>query len=221
MCSMRFKPETIPFSIWWRFGTVLFFLMAFLYLSELVFAHVLDRYDQMLDSYIRSYRTPKLTTFFRWLTELGSGLVETLIFVLVSSILFWGFHKREVVIVLTCNLGGGWLFNDLLKEIYQRERPPFPHFVEVTSYSYPSGHAMVSLSFYGLMGYLLWRYLRKKRIWTSYLVVGFTISLVFFIGLSRIYLGVHYTSDVLAGFLAGTIWLMISILLYRMVTKED
>lgn len=217
---MRFKSETIDSSIWWGVGTVFLILLSFLYLSELVFAHVLDRLDQVIGHSVRSLRTTKLTTFFHWLTELGSGLMETLVFVLMSGLLFWGFQKREVVLVLAFNLGGGWLLNHLLKEIYERERPSIPHLVEVDSFSYPSGHAMVSMSFYGLLGYLLWSHWRTKRMWTSYLVIALTAVLIFFIGLSRIYLGVHYPSDVLAGFLAGTAWLIVSILLYVLVSKQ-
>jgi undecaprenyl-diphosphatase len=217
---MRFNLEKIESPIWWGLGTNLFILAFFLYLTELVFAQVLDKFDQVIGHYVRSIRTSKLTTFFEWVTELGSGLVETLIFILISSILFWGFQKREAVLVLAFNLGGAWLLNYLLKEIYQRERPPFPHLGEVHSYSYPSGHAMVSMAFYGLIGYLLWCHWRKKRIITRYFVVVLIALLVFLIGLSRIYLGVHYASDVLAGFLAGSIWLIVSVLLYWIIAKQ-
>lgn len=95
----------------------------------------------------------------------------------------------------------------MLKLVFRRPRPDVLRLVEQSGYSFPSGHAMNSMIFYGLAAYLL---VRRGRHWSRYLVAGFVAVLVLLIGLSRIYLGVHYASDVLAGFLIGAGWLIIA-----------
>ncbi|MCK9906483.1 phosphatase PAP2 family protein, partial [Frankia sp. Cpl3] len=85
-------------------------------------------------------------------------------------------------------------------------RPSMHHLVEAGSYSFPSGHAMVSAAFYGMLGYLIWLNLRQ-RTKPAWYVVALTVLLIVAIGISRVYLGVHFPSDVIAGFAAGSIWL--------------
>lgn len=92
--------------------------------------------------------------------------------------------------------------NSLIKGLIERERPAGPWLIEETGFSFPSGHAMVSIIFYGLIGYLVWVNVRSGRK-AAWLVPVLTVALIMCIGLSRIYLGVHYPSDVLAGFAAG------------------
>ncbi|HWQ61496.1 MAG TPA: phosphatase PAP2 family protein, partial [Negativicutes bacterium] len=103
-------------------------------------------------------------------------------------------------------LGGAALLNFLLKHLFERARPDMFTVISVTGYSFPSGHAMVSLCFYGMVAYLLCRHL--PRLAPQLLVYGLTAALVTAVGFSRIYLGVHYPSDVLGGYIAGGTWLL-------------
>ncbi|MBA4495598.1 phosphatase PAP2 family protein [Paenactinomyces guangxiensis] len=109
--------------------------------------------------------------------------------------------------MLAGNLAGAWLLNITLKSLIQRPRPNLQHLIEVDGYSYPSGHAMVAAAFYGMIGYLVWFNLRTKGKPSWYEIV-FTVLLILAIGTSRVYLGVHYPSDVIAGFAAGGVWLV-------------
>jgi membrane-associated phospholipid phosphatase len=103
-------------------------------------------------------------------------------------------------------LVGGILLNDLLKFIFARERPAFvtPLVIE-QNFSFPSGHAMMALIGYGLLAYFVWDRLRN-RYWRIVLVFAISL-LVILIGISRMTLGVHYLSDVVAGFAAGGVWI--------------
>ncbi|MBX9853267.1 MAG: phosphatase PAP2 family protein, partial [Cytophagaceae bacterium] len=91
------------------------------------------------------------------------------------------------------------------------------HLTEASGLSFPSGHAMISFSFYGLLIYMAWRGIKNKILkWT--VVIGLLI-LIHAIGFSRVYLKVHYASDVMAGFAIGTVWLILSVFMLRKIEK--
>lgn len=97
----------------------------------------------------------------------------------------------------------------LLKFIFQRPRPINPLIAEAAGFSFPSGHALMSVSFYGLLLYILFQHI--KNTWWRLLLLILIVSLIFIIGFSRIYLRVHYSSDVIAGFCVGITWLILSL----------
>jgi membrane-associated phospholipid phosphatase len=98
--------------------------------------------------------------------------------------------------------------NYQLKEQFLRERPSFNAVYEAAHYSFPSGHSMNSMAVYSFICYLLIRYLSNTNKQNKTLLIS-TITLIFLIGLSRIYLGVHYLTDVVAGFSAGFVWFIV------------
>ncbi|MCI6681035.1 MAG: phosphatase PAP2 family protein, partial [Parafannyhessea umbonata] len=103
------------------------------------------------------------------------------------------------------NLVLATLLNLLLKTLVQRPRPEGYRLVAESGFSFPSGHSMVAMAFYGLLIWMVWRYEKDALVrWLG--VIGFGLVIVL-VGLSRIYLGVHYASDVLAGFCASIAWL--------------
>ncbi|HEX3033479.1 MAG TPA: phosphatase PAP2 family protein, partial [Bacillota bacterium] len=168
-------------------------------------------FDLAVATFIQGLRTPTLTGLFMGITEIGSPL--TVIAVGLSTVLLISKHKGEAhyFMVLT-TVGGSALFNELLKVGFQRPRPTLTRLVEVSGYSFPSGHAMISASLYGLLAYLLWR---NYRTWPARVGACFLVVLTLLVGFSRVYLGVHYPSDVLGGFAAGVFWLTICILTSR------
>lgn len=103
------------------------------------------------------------------------------------------------------NLGLVVLVNQALKFLIQRPRPEGFRLAEVGGFSFPSGHSMVAMAFFGLLAWLVWRYERDLRM-RNLFVASFGVVIVM-VGLSRIYLGVHYASDVIGGFCASVIWL--------------
>jgi undecaprenyl-diphosphatase len=117
-------------------------------------------------------------------------------------------HWRREAILFGITMAGAGLLDVTLKHAFHRTRPvPFFNVVAPSSYSFPSGHALASFCFYGALAAILSTRLRSRRIriglWTG------SAAIVLLIGLSRIYLGVHYTTDVLAGFAAALIWIVV------------
>lgn len=159
-------------------------------------------------------------TIFIILTYIGSGYVSYPLTVLLAIYLFYQ-NQKQVAALLIFNSIGVRLLNWLLKYIIARPRPDLEHLVHVSYYSFPSGHAMNSTAFFGFLAYLLHRRLKKAgrpttgRLWITAAV------LVFLIGISRIYLGVHYPIDVLGGFLAGGAWLFFTLFLYTFIPKKN
>ena len=101
------------------------------------------------------------------------------------------------------------ILNQLLKRILQRPRPTEYRIIEETGYSFPSGHSMISMAFYGYLIYLIYKYVENKYV--KWILISLLSVLICLIGVSRIYLGVHYTSDVLGGFLISISYLVIYI----------
>jgi undecaprenyl-diphosphatase len=166
---------------------------------------ILDKFN--IDFYPGLLGAMKVITFMgSWMFIVGlAGVFGVLLLFLPGKRLYL-FH---LVIVTLGSMG----FNRLLKNYFNRERPLGPYEVEVIGHSYPSGHAMVSLAFYGLIMYFTWQFIgniRHKIILTVLLML-----LILAIGASRVYLGVHYPSDVVAGFAAGAFWLSLSLLTAR------
>lgn len=105
----------------------------------------------------------------------------------------------------------------VLKNLFGRPRPQDPLLRTVSGLSFPSGHALLSVAFYGLLIYLVWHNIANKLL--RWILIVLLILLILTIGLSRIYLRVHYASDVLAGFAMGVIWLVLSIWIVRRIER--
>jgi membrane-associated phospholipid phosphatase len=110
---------------------------------------------------------------------------------------------------------GSISLNLIMKWFFDRPRPALRHLTEVSGLSFPSGHAMMSFSFYGLLIYLIFENVDNK--FTKYSLSFLLLILMHLIGLSRVYLHVHYASDVLAGFALGTIWLIICLFILKRI----
>ncbi|WP_214658867.1 phosphatase PAP2 family protein [Candidatus Formimonas warabiya] len=184
----------------------LVFMLLFAKLSEDLINDELKLFDQIVIHVINLIHGPLTTQIMKGITSMGSPAVMLFLAVLVwiyfllAKKHFW--DSNMVLIALT----GSWIMNELLKWIFQRSRPDIARMVQVTGYSFPSGHAMVSFAFYGMLAYLTWINLTKRK--TKVFCTGILLLLICAIGISRIYLGVHYPSDVLAGFAAGGFWLV-------------
>ena len=143
-------------------------------------------------------RTIAIPGFWKFITHLGS--FEVIILFLVFIVIFWRQKRNSLFLVLCMVMEAGLNFG--LKYIFQRPRPSVLHLVEESGYSFPSGHAMSITTFGILLIFFLWQshFSKNKKIIGS-IVLGVLILLVL---LSRVYLGVHYASDILAGFLLGS-----------------
>lgn len=140
---------------------------------------------------------------FKCITNLGSAT-----FVIISSILLFLLIKDKLIgFFIFLNLAISGALNQTLKHIIQRPRPVGYRLIEESGYSFPSGHSMISAAFYGFLIYLIYKNVKNKYLKAS--LITFLTLLILSIGISRIYLGVHYASDVLAGFLFSVGYLIV------------
>ena len=140
------------------------------------------------------------------ITNFG-GVIGLIILAIVVSTILIIKKKTLMGILIWVNLACSGLLNQILKRIVQRPRPTEYRLIEENGYSFPSGHSMVSAAFYGFFLYLIFKNVKNKYIkWSS---ISFLSLLIILIGISRIYLGVHYTSDVMAGFVISISYLVI------------
>jgi len=153
------------------------------------------------------------------LTSLGSGFVLGLIVALIAGFLAIE-GMRRTALFITFAAVTGWVLNTWLKELFQRPRPSIvPHLGEVMSLSFPSGHAMSSATVYLTLGLLLTRIATRRATKVYTLAVAATLTTI--VGLSRLYLGVHYPSDVLAGWLAGLSWAIFCWMIERAIERRS
>ncbi len=195
--------------------------LASAFLAALAFAHIaedyvtndpLARWDVQFARWLVGERSPAGTDVFRVFTFFGSPAVA----LAISAVVFVGLYRRRLLVqaaLLPLVLGGAELLNLILKLSFHRTRPDVA-FVQIDSYSFPSGHAMISAAAYGALAYLAWPQLRTHG--RRALLVAATALGVALIGFSRLYLGVHYLSDVLAGVAGGVFWLSLSIALHTL-----
>ncbi len=144
-----------------------------------------------------------VTPIAKIITNFGGAICLSLI-AIISLITI---KNKKIGISVCLNLIIATALNILLKNILQRPRPIEFRLINETGYSFPSGHSMISMAFYGFIIYLIYKYVKNKKI--KYTLITVLSILIFSIGISRIYLGVHYTSDVLGGFLISISYLII------------
>ena len=167
----------------------------------------LARWDVSFARWLSGERSGVTTDLFQVITFLGSPATALAVAAVVCVVLYRRRHLADAAF-LPVLLGGAELLNLILKLAFHRERPEVA-FVHLDTYSFPSGHAMISTAAYGALAYLLWGRLRSPR--ARLLATGLTALLVGLICFSRLYLGVHYLSDVLAGIAGGAFCLASSI----------
>jgi membrane-associated phospholipid phosphatase len=178
---------------------------------------LLASFDQRAATTVHELMTPALTTFFLIVTALGS--IEAIALVsLVGAVVFGAWRRWLLFGTWVITAGGSMVLILLLKAVFARPRPNFeqPLLLE-TYYSFPSGHAMEAVVLYGMLAYFA---VLALRTWRARAAVVFGTSLlILLIGFSRMYLGVHYFSDVVAGFAAGGVWLSICITAIEFVRR--
>ena len=181
-------------------------LIGFLALAEDVFHKEIMNGDiigyEMVSTFLISdFATP----IAKFITNFGGAII----LIVLALMLFIYIKNKKIGVSIISNLAIITLLNQLLKRIVQRPRPTEFRIVEESGYSFPSGHSMVSMAFYGYLIYLIYKYVKNKYIkWISIILLSILICSI---GISRIYLGVHYTSDVLGGFFISISYLIIYI----------
>ncbi len=178
----------------------------FIIWTILVITNSLTLFDDKIYQFIISFQNDTLTNIMKVITSFANPL--TIVSLCLASLLslIWKYKASIYLIIVTII---STVFNFLTKNIVLRTRPDHLRLIEETGYSFPSGHAMGSIAFYGFVIFLLSKSKINKylKIFLS-IIIGLTI---FLIGISRIYVGVHYPSDIIGGFLLGYIILISSI----------
>lgn len=186
----------------------------FIELTEALKENELVKFDQEVSDFIISFRTTLLTEYFIFITNVGDvyGYLIMLALAILATILYfknWKYILQTVFVLMLSAIS-----NVMLKRLVDRPRPGVDHLVVVETLSYPSGHAMSAMAFYGFLIYLVYRF--KINTFLKYSLILLLIVIILSIGISRIYLGVHFPSDIAAGYIAGLIWVFFCILLFNL-----
>lgn len=185
-------------------GISAFMLTLFTALAwETIFRNAMVVFDNAFIWLIRYFASPGLDRVMIFITDIGFGTSYIVIVAICLLLLVYFRRWREVSGLAICLIGGAAL-NFWLKFLFHRSRPDLFRVVQETGYSFPSGHVIASMCFYGMGAFLI---MRRISSWRGRLAIGTLAGvLIIAIGISRIYLGVHYPTDVLAGFAAGFMW---------------
>lgn len=184
---------------------VLFICMiAFLEMLEDVFENELMKRDVIGYNLISKYlMSDTITPIAKIITQFGGAIVLGLL----ATILFALIKNKRIGICIYLNLAIITVLNLILKHLVQRPRPSEYRLINETGYSFPSGHSMASAAFYGFLIYLIYKNVKNKKVKIASIAI--LSLLIILIGISRIYLGVHYTSDVFAGFCVSISYLTV------------
>ena len=192
-------------------------LITFLYITRKIFIQNKTSFDDRVFAYLKSHVSDRNSNVMEFFTFLGTHtfLIPANL-VLIAYFLFVKKNKWYSIKVPAIALSSlGLMF--LLKHSFNRERPSIPLLQQAAGLSFPSGHALMSVTFYGLIIYLIFKSYRDRE-W-KWVPIAFLIILILVIGFSRIYLRVHYASDVLAGYCIGFLWLVFAIWLLNRLEK--
>lgn len=187
----------------------------FIELTEVLHSRTITHYDQKVSDFIISFRSPQLNKVFQFITDLGDLYAYLILTALCAIGFYWKFQNWRYVMEMIFVIIIAGLSNLALKQVINRARPDAAHLVAVETLSYPSGHAMGAIAFYGFLIYLFYNF--KMNTWLKTSIIFIFIFLVLAIGISRIYLGVHYPSDVVGGFIAGFIWIIFCVILFQVM----
>jgi undecaprenyl-diphosphatase len=196
--------EVGPFVLLGLVGAIVLLLL-FAKLSEEVFSNEITSLDNNFSIWVHGFANPPLDTFFNALSTLGGTISVTIITLVAFGLLLWRGHPHDAWRLAIAMLGGVAI-NEALKALFHRTRPELWPGAHIAGFSFPSGHAAMSLCLFGMFAWLGWKYLKDRparMVWTTLMFL-----LILLIGLSRIYLGAHFLSDVVAGYLSSGIWLL-------------
>lgn len=198
----------------YKFIILLICLILFLALAEDVFNKDIMKGDIIGYNIIKSFINSSNTQVMKVITWFGSATCLITLTILLFIIL----KNKRTGFLIGINLVIATILNQLLKFVLQRPRPVDYRLIDETGYSFPSGHSMVSMAFYGYLIYLIYKSNFNKYVKITLMTI--LALLILFIGISRIYLGVHYTSDVVAGFLLSISYLIVFIKLFKEESYE-
>lgn len=212
--KQRLTPDQ-EFGLHLTIGAVLTAVFVFFFYSiaqDLIGVDPLIQADLRIINFLQILRDPTWNRIMLFITYVGNAQM-VLLGVAFTAIILMARSRWHYLTSLLVSVGAGEVFLWLAKHVFERPRPPLTHaLLPESGYSFPSGHAFVAVSFYGLLCYFLWRVTRGRlRRTRRIIILALGVLLVLAIGFSRIYLGVHWPSDVLASLASGAAWLTVII----------
>lgn len=203
------------------FGLIfsVFSILVFGLIAEDILDQEIMRMDTYIVDWIHSYNTPLLDSIMFWVTQIGSF---NLIFSFSLFIIYWLYkYKKDNISILffIVTVGGGGILNSVLKIAFKRARPSVDSLFDALGYSFPSGHSMGAMIFYGFIGYLIIKSQSRTK-FTKTISTFLLTVFILIIGISRVYLNAHFPSDVIAGYSVGFIWLTVCIFTLNLTKKR-
>lgn len=166
---------------------------------------IMDKFAH--DILVKQLRSPFMTTIMKAITKLSDTTYIIIIAIILSLLFLFKWKEKNIAKLIPCSLLLVTIINNTLKVIFQRERPLGHRLIEITGYSFPSGHAMASMAFYGLLIYIIYHKVLNKSL--RNILISINIIIILLIGISRVYLGVHYLSDIIVGYSISIIYLLL------------
>ncbi len=192
-------------------------LVAFIFIADKVFHGNTDAFDEHAFNFIAGHVSDIRTSIMRLFTFLGTHIFLIPANLLLTAWFLFIKKRRWSSIRIPVIALSSLLLMFILKLIFHRDRPLTPLLAAAKGYSFPSGHALMSVTFYGLLILIAWQ--STKPLWFKWLISLSLFLLIIIIGVSRVYLRVHYASDVLAGFSIGLMWLVLSLWILGRIEK--
>lgn len=194
-----------------KYLLIIFFVISLIW-TFLVYFNVFNNMDIKIYDFIISFKSEFNTYFFKIITFLCS--IKFIVLMCIISILLTLIKKDKSYLLIILVTLASSVVNLIIKNIIRRDRPDKINWlITESNFSFPSGHSMMATVFYGFLTYLLYRSNLNKNV--KIIILIMMLFLILLIGISRIYLGVHYTSDVIGGFLWGSTLLILIIVLTK------
>lgn len=171
-------------------------------------------FDDAVYSLIAGNITEEKTRFFQFISNMAC--TQCIVLLCLASLIF--IKNIKTGILISVNSINSVIINSVFKRIIKRERPIVLHLIEQTGFSFPSGHAMAAMSFYGFLIYLIAK--SKFNTYTKVIYIFLLSTIILLVGISRIYLGVHYASDIIGGYLTSIIYMLIYIFAVDKIKKK-
>jgi undecaprenyl-diphosphatase len=209
----------LKFHLFIAFIISLVYVLCFVFISLLISDHKIINFDSDVMAAIQGLESPFLTQVMKFFTFIGSAPVVIILSLFLLFFLYKVLHHRLELILFISAIIGSAVLNQILKQVFHRVRPNFHRLIDIAGFSFPSGHAMNAFTVYVIISFLLWRHINSK--WGRSLLIFFSTVMILAIGISRIYLGVHYPSDIIGGYLASGFWLTVAIWLFQFYREKS
>lgn len=189
-------------------------IILFTILTFLIFTNKIESLDSYIESFVLNIRNDSLTETMIIITNICSSYS----LIVISILLFFFIKNKKYPTLIFLNLISALLVSQFFKLLIKRPRPDTLSLVDAAGYSYPSGHSMIGFAYFSFIIYLIYKLVKNKFLKTI-LIILFSITIIL-VGLSRVYLGVHYLSDIIGGFLLALAYLIIFIKIVKLKKQE-